>query len=186
VRASDVNSFVAIDVETANSDWGSICQIGVVSVDKGEIVDEWQTLVDPRTPFSDRNIGIHGITAWDVESAPTFSEIYDDVLSKLAGQVVACHTMFDRRALRVACGIYNLQEVDCLWLDTAQVVRRAWPQFRQRGYTLDNIANYLEIECLHHNALEDARAAAVVLLRAVEETGLTVRQWQDGQTPDEK
>ena len=94
--------------------------------------------------------------------------------------------MFDRRALRVACGIYNLQEVDCLWLDTAQVVRCAWPQFRQRGYTLDNIANYLGIECLHHNALEDARVAAVVLLRAVEEAGLTVRQWQDGQTPDEK
>ena len=67
MRASDVNAFVAIDVETANSDWGSICQIGVASVDKGEIVDEWQTLVDPRTPFSDRNIGIHGITAWDVE-----------------------------------------------------------------------------------------------------------------------
>ena len=93
--------------------------------------------------------------------------------------------MFDRRALRTACGIYNLQEVDCLWLDTAQVVGRAWAQFRQRGYTLDNIANYLGIECLHHNALEDARAAAVVLLQAVEDTGLIVRQWPDGQTPDE-
>ena len=98
MRASDVNSFVAIDVETANSDCGSICQIGVVSVDKGEIVDEWQTLVDPGTPFSDRNIRIDGITAWDVESAPTFSQIYDDVLSKLAGQVVACHTMHVRSA----------------------------------------------------------------------------------------
>ena len=42
------NSFVAVDVETANSDRGSICQIGVVSVEQGQIVDEWQTLVDPR------------------------------------------------------------------------------------------------------------------------------------------
>ena len=186
MMTSDVNSFVAIDVETANSDCGSICQIGVVSVEQGAIVNEWQALVDPGTPFTDRNIGIHGITAWDVESAQTFSGIYDDVRAKLEDQVVACHTMFDRRALRAACGIYRLDVVDCLWLDTAHVVRHSWQQFRQRGYTLDNIANYLGIECLHHNALEDARAAAVVLLRAVEETGLTVRQWQDGQTPDEK
>ena len=102
------NSFVAIDVETANSDCGFICQIGVVSVEQGEIVDEWQTLVDPGTPFTDRNIGIHGITVWDVESAPTFSGIYDVVLAKLAGQVVACHTMFDRRELRATCSIYRL------------------------------------------------------------------------------
>ena len=186
MRASDVNSFVAIDVETANSDWGSICQIGVVSVEQGEIVNEWQTLVDPGTPFTDRNIEIHGITAWDVESAPTFSGVYDVIRAKLAGQVVACHTMFDRRAVRAACDIYRLEDVDCLWLDTAQVVRHSWPQFRQRGYTLDNIANYLGIKFSHHDALEDARAAALVLLRAVEETGLTVRQWQDGQTPDRK
>ena len=180
------NSFVAIDVETANSDCGSICQIGVVSVEHGEIIDEWQTLVDPGTPFTDRNIGIHGITAWDVESAPTFSGIYDVVLAKLAGQVVACHTMFDRRALRAACGFHQLQDVDCVWLDTAHVARRSWHQFRQRGYTLDNLSNHLGIECLHHNALKDARTAALVLLRAIEETGITVRQWQDGQTPDQK
>ena len=186
MTASNVNSFVAIDVETANSDWGSICQIGVVSVEQGEIVDEWQTLVDPGTPFMDRNIGIHGITAWDVELAPTFSGIYADVLAKLAGQVVACHTMFDRRALRAACGIYRVEEIDCLWLDTAHVARLTWKQFRQRGYTLDNVAKHLGIEFSHHDALEDARAAALVLLRAVEQTGLTVRQWQDGQLPDQK
>ena len=100
MMVSDLNAFVAIDVETANSDCGSICQIGVVSVEQGEIVNEWQTLVDPGIPFTDRNIEIHGITAWDVESAPTFSGIYDVVLAKLTGQVVACHTMFDRRAVR--------------------------------------------------------------------------------------
>ena len=186
MRPSNMSSFVAIDVETANSDCGSICQIGVVSVEEGEIVDGWQMLVDPGTPFADRNIEIHGITAWHVESAPTFSEIYDDVLTKLAGQIVACHTMFDRRAVRAACDIYRLEDLDCLWLDTAHVVRHSWQQFRQRGYTLDNIANHLGIEFSHHDALEDARAAALVLLRAVEETGLTVRQWQDGQTPDQK
>jgi len=54
------------------------------------------------------------------------------------------------------------------------------------GYTVDNLSNHLGIEYLHHNALGDACTAALVLLRAVEETGLTVRQWQNGQAPDQK
>lgn len=184
MSVSRCNSFVAVDVETANSDRGSICQIGVVSVEQGQIVDEWQTLVDPGTPFSDRNVSIHGLTAWDVESAPAFSGIYDCLMSKMKGEIVACHTMFDRSALRAACSIYRLDEADCLWLDTAQVVRKAWNQFSQKDYKLDKIATYLGIEFSHHDALEDARTSALVLLRAVEETGLSVWQWQQGQTPN--
>ncbi len=173
-------------METANSDRGSICQIGVVSVEQGQIVDEWQTLVDPGTPFSDKNVSIHGLTAWDVEFAPAFSGIYDCLMSRMTGKIVACHTMFDRSALRAACSICRLDEADCLWLDTAQVVRNAWDQFCQKGYKLDKIATYLGIEFSHHDALEDARTSALVLLRAVEETGLSVWQWQQGQTPNRR
>ena len=151
-------------METANSDRGSICQIGVVSVEQGQIVDEWQTLVGPGTPFCDRNVTIHGLTAWDVEFAPAFSGIYDCLMSRMTGKIVACHTMFDRSALRAACSICRLDEADCLWLDTAQVVRNAWDQFRQKGYKLDKIATYLGIEFSHHDALEDARTSALVLL----------------------
>ena len=157
MSVSRCNSFVAVDVETANSDRGSICQIGIVAVEQGQIVDEWQTLVDPGTPFSDRNVSIHGLTAWDVESAPAFSGIYDCLMSKMKGEIVACHTMFDRSALRAACSIYRLDEANCLWLDTAQVVRKTWNQFSQKDYKLDKIATYLGIEFSHHDALEDAR-----------------------------
>ena len=79
-------------------------------------------LVDPGTPFSDRNVTIHGFTSWDVESAPAFNAIYD-WMSKISGEIVACYTMFDRSALRAVCSIYRLDEADRLWSDTAQVVR---------------------------------------------------------------
>ena len=35
-------TFNAIDVETANADRASICQIGIVHVRDGEIEDTWQ------------------------------------------------------------------------------------------------------------------------------------------------
>ncbi len=38
------NSFDTVDVETANSGRGSICQIGVVSVGQGQIVEECRCL----------------------------------------------------------------------------------------------------------------------------------------------
>ena len=37
-------TFNAIDVETANADRASICQIGIVQVRDGKIRDRWQTL----------------------------------------------------------------------------------------------------------------------------------------------
>ena len=39
--------FVAIDVETANADMGSICQVGLAKFVDGKVAEEWCTLVDP-------------------------------------------------------------------------------------------------------------------------------------------
>ena len=39
--------FVAIDVETANADMASICQIGVAKYSEGKLIEEWSSLVDP-------------------------------------------------------------------------------------------------------------------------------------------
>ena len=37
--------FVAIDVETANADFASICRIGIVQFEAGTIVEEWLKLI---------------------------------------------------------------------------------------------------------------------------------------------
>ena len=46
-----VLTFNSIDVETANADRASICQIGIVHVRNGEIEDQWQTLINPEDWF---------------------------------------------------------------------------------------------------------------------------------------
>lgn len=55
--------FNAIDVETANADPASICEIGIVHACGGAIRGQWSTLVNPGSRFSRVNVGIHGITA---------------------------------------------------------------------------------------------------------------------------
>jgi DNA polymerase-3 subunit epsilon len=53
--------FIALDVETANPDLSSICQIGLVEFRNGQIINSWEWLVDPQDYFDEMNVFIHGI-----------------------------------------------------------------------------------------------------------------------------
>ena len=169
--------FVAVDVETANPNMGSICQIGLVLFETGRESRSEGMLVDPQTWFDPTNIGIHGIDESAVRGAKTFGQLHDWLCGWTADEVVVCHTHFDRVAFQQACEESNFPAMTCSWLDSARVARRAWPEFAQRGYGLANVARRCGITFQHHDALEDARAAGLILLKAIEETGHDLVQW---------
>ena len=170
-------NFVALDVETSNPNLASICQIGVITFSNGVIVDKWQSLVNPEDYFDGMNVYVHGITEEKVEDAPNFKQIYSDLKRLLENRVIVIHTSFDKIAISRAIEKYNLSSIDCTWLDTARVVRRAWEEFRSSGYGLSNVAKEFNINFEHHNAVEDARAAGEILLRAIEHTGKNLDEW---------
>lgn len=171
-------TFSAIDVETANSDRSSICQIGIVQVRDGVIRERWKSLVNPDDRFDPFNISIHGLTSSDVRSSPTWDRIHDDLAKRLNGSIVVSHMPFDRTAVERAAEEHGLPDIKAKWLDSAMIVRRAWPEeFGKRGYGLSNVANHLGIAFRHHDALEDAGAAAQIVLRACKDTGLDVDEW---------
>ena len=170
--------FAAIDVETANAHLSSICQVGVAIFQDGAHSSSWSSLVDPEDEFDGFNVSIHGIDDQTVKGAPKWPSVAVKLRALLAGSVAACHTPFDRAATTQACHKYHLEQFDCRWLDTARVVRRAWPEkFAATGYGLRNVAKFLCIDFKHHDALEDARAAGEVLCRASAHAGLTVDDW---------
>ncbi len=149
------NAFTAVDVETANADVSSICQVGVAAFEDGQVVSEWQSLVNPEDYFSSVNIGIHGITEESVALAPTLPQLYQSLLAKLQGQVVICHTAFDRVSIERACERYSLTIPEVTWLDSARVARRAWPEYcGQRGYGLKRLAAMLSLSFTAHVAVE--------------------------------
>ena len=152
-------NFVVVDVETANPNLASICQIGIAPFRNGvsEQPSEW--LVNPKDHFDPINVSIHGIDEADVRDAPTWPQLYPSIAPLLSGSVVATHTAFDRTALAQACASWNLAICECRWLDTARVVRRAWPQFAKSGYGLANVAATFGIKYQAHDAAQDARCA---------------------------
>ena len=170
-------NFVAIDVETANADMASICQIGLVKYVGGQLVDEWSSIIDPEDYFDFINIEIHGITENDVTGCPTLPEIKNDLARFMNNEVCVCHTHFDRVSISRAFAKYGLTEFNYVWLDSARVVRRTWQEFSSSGYGLRNVCDYIGYEFKHHDALEDAKAAAEVLLAASKKEGLDIEGW---------
>jgi DNA polymerase-3 subunit epsilon len=92
---------------------------------------------------------------------------------------VVSYTAFDRIALYRACEKNMLTVGNCKWLDSSKVVRRTWSKFAKSGYGLANIAKEFGIKYVAHNALEDARCAGEILLRAITDSGLNLDQWVD-------
>lgn len=170
-------NFLAVDVKTANADVSSICQVGLAAFSDSELVGEWKTLVDPEDYFDPMNTFVHGIHPEDVLGAPTFPNIVDKLRSQMDGSVVACHTRFDRASIQRACDKYGLKHPNCTWLDTARVTRRTWEQFATSGYGLENVCAHIGYNYVAHDALEDAKAAGMVLLAATRKTGLSVEDW---------
>lgn len=169
--------FVSLDVETANPDRSSICQIGVVRFIDGAPADSWKSLINPRDYFDPVNVSIHGINERAVKDAPGFKDIFDRLTRWVGEDVVVAHTAFDRSAITRAATKIQCAHPPWRWLDTACVARRAWPEVAVGGYGLASMAYRLAIDFEHHDALEDARAAGLVLVHAAQATGMNIEQW---------
>lgn len=163
--------FVVIDFETANASFASICQVGIATFRDGEPVELWSSLVNPEDEFSPVNISIHGIKPSDVIDSPKWDEILPEIKKRIESKITVSHTAFDRVAFQKACEKYDEPVCECRWLNSARVVRRVWKEFSRSGYGLGNVAQYLDISYQAHDALEDARCAGIVLLRAMQEAG---------------
>lgn len=169
--------FVAVDVETANADMASICQIGIGVYRDSSLVHEWKSYVDPEDFFDGMNVSIHGIDKDTVKGAPILGNVAKDIYGYLDDRVSVCHTHFDRLSIHQAFEKYSLRAPRSTWLDSACVARRTWSECAQRGYGLLKVCKMLGYEFTPHDALEDAKAAAQVLIAASKKSGLDLDAW---------
>jgi DNA polymerase-3 subunit epsilon len=159
--------FTAIDVETANADKASICQIGIARFEGGAVAHEWKTYIDPEDDFYGWDK--HGIGPETVAGAPTFREVSGYLNQYLNGRIVVSHTAFDRNAISLAASKWQVEPPDCSWVDSREVARSAWIA---DSYKLPRLCNRIGYKLTkHHDALEDAKAAGQIILAAMEEVG---------------
>lgn len=172
--------FIALDVETADSAFPeSICQIGIAVVRDGRIVDNFAKLIHTPHRFGwwqQKNLSF---SEDEVRRAPPFPEIAQAISHLMTGPVFS-HTSYDRLAIGKACAACGFSFEDVVWLDSAQVVRRAWPEkYGKIGYGLKNLAADFDIPLRHHDAGEDARVVAEIVIRASVDRSLDVAGWME-------
>lgn len=160
-------NFVALDVETANQNWGSVCQIGVVTVIDGIITNKQGWLCRPPEQlslFDDANVACHGITADDVANEPSISEILPRVFEYIGDHTVVAHNAyFDASALRYAAQASGV-EVPHLNFACSLAHARA-VNLDVSNHRLPTLAEFFGIALdRHHDAVADAAACAGIMV----------------------
>lgn len=159
--------FVALDFETSNSKH-SICSAGIVVVKDGIIIKEKEWLIRPSSKyFESRNIEVHGINYETVKNSPMFPEVWEDLKYYIEDETIVGHNVLGTEimCLKKAFEEYKIQPAPILnnYLCTLSLSRILLPGLE--NHKLSTIVEHLKLkEFNHHNALEDARACAHVLM----------------------
>lgn len=175
IAAPIAPDFVVIDVETACARVSSICQVGIVGFRGGVEVFAYETLVDPCDEFAPFNTRIHGLCADQVMNQPTFADVHATIDAHLGGRITVAHSSFDKGALAAACRVHDRHAIEATWLDSVRIAKRAWPDLP--SHRLSALARFLGLKHRHHDALSDARAAGMVVVRAMDHTGIDLAGW---------
>ena len=159
-------NFVVIDTETTGLRPGAdrVIEVAAVRVGHGQILDSFQSLVNPRRripPFIER---FTGITQAMVNEAPTASQVLPDLLDFIDGAPLVGHNLgFDLNFLAYEAQLLGLSfPID--GLDTIPLARRFLPALKR--FKLDMVAAHLNIRTHNrHRAFGDAEVTAEVFLR---------------------
>lgn len=165
-------SFVFLDVESTGGAVGEdrITEIGLVTVDRGEITREWTTLINPQRPIPPFIVKYIGIDDAMVADAPRFADIADELMAMLAGRILVAHNArfdysFLRHEFRLADRHYHA-DVLC----TVKLSRRLYPQYQK--HNLDTLIGRHRLQCeARHRAFGDARVLWDFLQLTCEEKG---------------
>ncbi len=158
-------AFVAVDFETAYSNHGSACAVGLVRVESGTITARYSHLIRPPRPRFEYS-NVHGISWEDVVTAPVFREIWPDISEFISGvNFLAAHNaVFDRSVLHACCRNAKVIPPRLPFRCSMKIARKTWSVYPT---TLSAVCRYLGISLdRHHDALCDAEACAKILLAA--------------------
>lgn len=158
-----MNTFAAIDFETANGQHASICSMGIVIVEDGVIIEKIYRLVRPRPNFYNYwNIQVHGLTFHDTCDEPDFPDVWVEIKEKISGfPLVAHYSPFDESCLKAAHNIYGMPYPNYEFLCTCRAARKAFPHLK--NHKLDTVAAHIGFDLKdHHHALADAEACAEI------------------------
>lgn len=160
-------TFVVVDLETTGGSpaTSAITEIGAVKVRGGEVLGEFQTLVNPGGPVPAQITVLTGITTAMVIDAPPITQVLPSFLEFAHGAVLVAHNArFDIGFLKAAASAMDLAWPGATVVDTVPLARRVVPRDEAPNHKLATLAGLFHASVTpDHRALSDARATVDVL-----------------------
>lgn len=158
--------FVAIDFETANRSPASACQVGLIRIRDGEVVDSDEWLIRPpagHDEFAPFNVKLHGISATRVRSAPDWPATLRRILDFVREDVLVAHNApFDMGVLVAASRACRLPVPQLRYFCSLRLARKSYVLPSYSLPTASGAAGY-DLRS-HHDALADAEACAAIVV----------------------
>ncbi|QGF24210.1 DEDD exonuclease domain-containing protein [Raineyella fluvialis] len=158
--------FCVVDLETTGTGKdAAITEIGASHVRAGEVLAEFQTLVDPERPVPAEISVLTGITPSLLRGAPNLPSVLPAFLEFSHGCVMVAHNArFDMGFLRRGCERLGYPWQPRQVLDTLALARQIIPRTEVRNYALGTLAAHVRADTTPtHRALEDVRATVDLL-----------------------
>src|SRR3954447_23936118 len=168
-------TFVVVDLETTGGSPNSaaITEIGAVKGRGGEVLGEFQTLVNPRTEIPPFIAVLTGITDAMVAAAPPLAGVLPAFLEWSRGAVLVAHNApFDMGFLKAGCATLSLDWPGFDSVDTARLARRVLTRDEAPDCKLSTLARLFRTTTTPcHRALADAQATTDVLHGLLDRVG---------------
>lgn len=160
-------TFVVVDLETTGGTptTAGITEIGAVKVRGGEVLGEFQTLVDPGGPVPPFIAALTGIGTSMVRGQPRIEQVLPAFLEFIRGTVLVAHNApFDIGFLKAAAREHGYDWPGNPVVDTVALARRAVSREEVPNHKLATLAAFFRAAVTpEHRALADARATVDVL-----------------------
>jgi DNA polymerase-3 subunit alpha (Gram-positive type) len=161
--------FCVFDIETTGLSAFSchITEIGAVILKNGEVVDRFQTFVDPEEPIPENITQLTGITDEMVQGAPKAKDAVSAFLEFAGDRILVAHNAnFDISFIRKAADDYGIP-FHSTYLDTVAMSRYVNPELKR--HKLDILAEYFHLGNFnHHRASDDAEMLAMILSKMMQ------------------
>ena len=171
------DEIVCFDIETTGLKvtQEAITEIGAVRLRNGEIVETFQTFVDPERRLTPEIIGLTGITDEMLRGAPKLKDALTAFLAFAGNAPLAAHNAeFDISFIRAGCRKCSIP-FEPTYIDTLILAQNLLPGLGK--YKLDIVAEHLQLpQFNHHRASDDAVPVAQMLTKffpMLEERGVT-------------
>ena len=162
------DEMVVFDIETTGLSKKDckITEIGAVKIKNGEIIDRYNTFVNPQCPIPEEIQKLTSITDDMVADAPTIDVVLPEFFAYVGECLLVAHNAdFDTGFIRVAaeqCGI----EFNNPYLDTLALSKYINPDLK--SHKLNILAKHYKLEDFHHHrACDDAEILAKIYFSMV-------------------